>query len=108
MDNRAIDRGYEFTLEFDLQKLDKTSLPVSGAVATWRLAESNKAAAPLLERAGITPVSEGGKTIARVVLSGAETELLTGSQYYHQLSVAISGGEPNLFFSGWIQVEDRL
>lgn len=108
MDNKAIDRGYAFDHEFEMQKADRTPQVVDGTTAVWRLAASPDELEPLIEKA-LTPVSVSGKTLARLTLTAAETGLLTGKQYYHQLAVTLSDdGEPRIHFAGWIQVQDRL
>ena len=108
MDNKGIDRGYAFDLAFELQKLDHTPQVVDGTTAVWRLASSPDATEPLLEKADLSAASVGGKTLVVVTLTRAETETLSGNQYYHQLAVSLSGGEPYIQFAGWVQVQARL
>ena len=104
----VIDRGYGFLQPFDVQKADGSAEEVSGTLATWKLAQSETAAAALLTKADLSPASVSAKTIVSIELSGAETELLAPGQYYHQLAVALSGGTPRIYFKGWLTVKDRL
>lgn len=103
-----VDRGYAFDRVFELEKADKTPQVISGTSAVWRLAASPDAAAPLIEKAGLVPVSSGGKTLLQLTLTKADTALLTEDQYYHQLAVTLSDGEPRIHFAGWLQVQARL
>lgn len=107
MDPKVINRGYGFKLEFSLEKADGTAQVVSGTTATWKIAAS-QAGPVLIERAGITPSTVSGKTIAALALTALETKALVPGQYYHQLAVTLSGGEPEIHFKGWLAVEERL
>lgn len=107
-ERRSIDRGYGFPLEFDLQKADGSPEAVSGTTATWKLGASAEATVALVTRAGLIPATVAGKTIAALELTAEETEQLAPGQYYHQLAVTLSGGEPKIYLQGWLTVKDRL
>ncbi|MEJ1928840.1 hypothetical protein WDZ92_01015 [Nostoc sp. NIES-2111] len=104
----GIDRGYGFTLEFELQKADVSPEVVAGTRATWKIAASAEAATALLTKADLEPETVRGKSVVTLELSGAETETLSPGQYYHQLAVTPDGGVPKIYFRGWLPVRERL
>lgn len=105
---KPIDRGYAYDMEFELQAADGSVLPTTGVSGSWRLAASAGSAQALITKPISSAISEGGKTLARVSLSTSETEGLTLDQYYHQLSISVSGGEPRIYFAGFVRVAARL
>jgi hypothetical protein len=107
IDRASIDRGYGFPLEFELQKADGSPEVVSGTVATWKLGASAESAV-LITKVGLVPSTVRGKTVVALELSAEETGGLAPGQYYHQLAVTLSAGQPRIYARGWLTVKDRL
>lgn len=98
-----IDKGYGFDASWTITAPDGEPEDLAGASVVWKIAKTKEAAVPLLTKI----LSLAGST-ATLSLTDEETETLEPGSHYHQLSVALSGGSPKIYFSGFITVVDRL
>lgn len=109
MSTPIIDKGYGFDAVWTVYRTGRTVEDLAGATVTWKLARTRDATEPLL-----TKTTGDGVTISTVAstaalsLTSAETEALAAGSYYHQLSVALSGGQPKIYFAGNLNVVERL
>lgn len=98
MTTASIDKGYGFDASWTIDADDLT-----GASVVWKIARTREADAPLLTKT--LSLSDSTATLS---LTDEETETLEPGSHYHQLSVALSGGVPKIYYSGYITVLDRL
>lgn len=103
MTTANIDKGYGFDASWTIAAADGEPEDLAGASVVWKIARTKEASEPLLTKTLSLSGSE-----ATLSLSGVETETLEPGSHYHQLSVALSGGTPKIYFSGFITVIDRL